>query len=164
MSGQLRGTVPWTWPIETRPAGPDYLSRVIVAMHVATGAAAGAAVGSRGEAAVLGLVLHALGDAVPHRDFESLRFEAATGLGLLALLALRRGVTDPAVIGGALSAAPDLEHVVPHPGHDGPKLFPSHRIESWHREGGISAPLQLLLSVVIVALLVLRRKEKRRCR
>jgi hypothetical protein len=133
---------------------------MIVAMHVATGAAAGAAVGSRGEAAVVGLILHALGDAVPHEDFESIRFESTTGLGLLALLALRRGLTDPAVIGGALSAAPDLEHVIPRPGHDRPMLFPSHRIEGWHREGGISAPLQLLLSAVIVALLALRRKER----
>jgi len=129
-------------------------------MHVATGAAAGAAIDRPGEAAVVGLILHALGDAVPHEDFESLRFETATGLGLLFLLALRRGVTDPAVIGGALSAAPDLEHVIPHPGHEGAKRFPSHRIEGWHRAGGISAPLQLLLSVVIVALLVLRTKEK----
>ena len=129
-------------------------------MHVATGPAAGAAIDRPGEAAVVGLILHALGDAVPHEDFESLRFETATGLGLLFLLALRRGVTDPAVIGGALSAAPDLEHVIPHPGHEGTKRFPSHRIEGWHREGGISAPLQLLLSVVIVALLVLRTKEK----
>ena len=133
-------------------------------MHVATGAAAGAALDRPGEAAVVGLILHALGDAVPHEDFESLGFETATGVALLLLLALRRGPLDPAVVGGAFSAAPDLEHVIPHPGHERPKLFPSHRIDGWHRGGGIPAPLQLLLSVVIVALLVLRRKEKERCR
>jgi len=132
---------------------------VIVAMHVATGAAAGAALGSRTEAALAGLALHAAGDAIPHEDFDSLRFETISGLGLLALLAVRRGFTDPAVIGGAFCAAPDLEHVIPHPGHSKPKLFPSHRLEGWHREGGISAPLQLLLSLVIVGALVLRRKE-----
>src|SRR5262245_18908524 len=129
-------------------------------MHVASGAMAGSAVESRGEAAVLGLILHELGDAVPHRDFPSLRFETVSGLGLLTVLALARGFTDPAVIGGALSAAHDLEHVIPHPGHDNPKLFPSHRIEGWHREGGISAPAQLLAAIVIVASLVLRRKER----
>ena len=128
-------------------------------MHVATGAAAGAFAGSRTEAALAGLALHAAGDAIPHEDFDSLRFETISGLGLLALLALRRGLTDPAVIGGAFCAAPDLEHVIPHPGHSKPKRFPSHRIEGWHREGGISAPLQLLISLVIVGVLVLRRKE-----
>jgi hypothetical protein len=133
---------------------------VIVAMHVATGAAAGAALGSNAEAALAGLALHAAGDAIPHEDFDSLRFETISGLGLLALLALRRGPFDPAVIGAAFSAAPDLEHVIPHPGHEEPKLFPSHRLEGWHREGGISAPLQLLVSLVIVAVLVLRKKER----
>ncbi len=128
-------------------------------MHVATGAAAGAALGSNAEAALAGLALHAVGDAIPHEDFDSMRFEAVSGLGLLALLALRRGLFDPAVIGAAFSAAPDLEHVLPHPGHSEPKLFPSHRLEGWHRGGGISAPLQLLAAVVMVVALVLRKKE-----
>ncbi len=128
-------------------------------MHVATGAAAGAIVGDRAGAALAGLALHAAGDAIPHEDFDSMRFEAATGIGLLVLLALRRGLTDPAVVGAAFSAAPDLEHVLPRPDHDNPKLFPSHRLDGWHREGGISAPLQLFASLVIVGALVLRKKE-----
>jgi len=129
-------------------------------MHVATGAAAGAATGDRAAAALLGLTLHAVGDAIPHEDFESQQLEAGLGVTLLALLAIRRGLTDPAVVGGAFAAAPDLEHVVPAPDPDAPKLFPSHRLEGWHREGGISAPLQLLLALVIVGALVLRRKER----
>lgn len=132
---------------------------MIVAMHVATGALAGALTGDRAAAAAAGLALHAAGDAVPHEDFESLRLESGLGLALLAVLALRRGFTDPAVVGAAFSAAPDLEHVIPRPGHDLPKLFPSHRLEGWHREGGISAPLQLVVSLVIVGALVLARKE-----
>lgn len=128
-------------------------------MHVATGAAAGAAVGSRGRAALVGLALHALGDAIPHEDFHSIRFEVGSGFALLALLAFRRGPLDPAVIGGALCAAPDLEHVLPRPGHKRPKLFPSHFIEGWHREGGITAHAQLGASLVIVGLLALRKKE-----
>ncbi len=129
-------------------------------MHVASGALAGAATGDRAAAAAAGLVLHAVGDAIPHEDFESLRLETGLGLGLLAVLAVRRGFTDPAVVGALFSAAPDLEHVVPHPGHDRPKLFPSHRLEGWHRAGGISPGLQLAASVVIVGALVLRRKER----
>jgi hypothetical protein len=130
---------------------------MIVALHVATGAVAGALAGTNDRAALVGLALHAAGDAVPHEDFDSTRFEAATGIGLLALLALRRGVFDPAVVGAAFAAAPDLEHVLPR--SDGPKLFPSHRLEGWHRSGGISAPLQLGLALVIVGALVLRKKE-----
>ena len=128
-------------------------------MHVATGALAGALTGDRAAAAAVGIALHAAGDAVPHEDFDSLKLETGLGLALLAVLALRRGFTDPAVVGAAFSAAPDLEHVVPHPGHDLPKLFPSHRLEGWHRSGGISAPLQLVASLVIVGGLVLGKKE-----
>src|SRR5256885_14194618 len=122
-------------------------------MHVASGAAAGAAVGSPTEAALLGLGLHAVGDAIPHEDFDSLRFEVGSALVLLGLLAMRRGLFDPAVIGGAFCALPDVEHVVPHPGHQRPKLFPSHRFAGWHREGALPAPLQLLISLAIVAFL-----------
>jgi hypothetical protein len=132
---------------------------MIVAMHVATGALAGALAGDRAAAAVAGVALHAAGDAVPHEDFESLQLETGLGLALLAALAIRRGFTDPAVIGAAFSAAPDLEHVIPHPGHERPKLFPSHRLDGWHRGGGISAPLQLAAALAIVGALVLRKKE-----
>jgi hypothetical protein len=131
---------------------------MIVAMHVATGAAAGAAAGSRGRAVALGLALHALGDAVPHRDFPR-RFEVVSGLALLGALAAGRGPLDPAVAGAAACAAPDLEHVLPLPKPGGRDLYPSHRFEGWHRAGGISAPAQLVLAVVIVGLLVHRQKE-----
>ena len=128
-------------------------------MHVATGALAGALTGDRAAAAGMGLALHAAGDAIPHEDFDSLQIETGLGLALLAVLALRRGFTDPTVVGAAFSAAPDIEHVIPHPGHELPKLFPSHRLEGWHRSGGISAPLQLAAAVVIVGALVLLKKE-----
>jgi hypothetical protein len=133
---------------------------VIVAAHVATGALMGAVTGDRAVAAVGGLALHAAGDAIPHEDFDSLQLESGVGLVLLAALALRRGFTDPAVVGAVFCAAPDLEHVLPHPGHDRPKLFPSHRLEHWHRSGGVPAPLQLAASLVIVGALVLRSKER----
>jgi hypothetical protein len=133
---------------------------VIVAMHVATGAAAGALDGSRGGAIALGVALHAIEDAVPHEDFPSQPFEIWSGVALLSLLALRRGLFDPAVFGAAACAVPDVEHVLPLPTPGGRKLFPSHRLEGWHREGGISAPAQLVAAVVIVGLLVLPRKER----
>ena len=128
-------------------------------MHVATGAAIGAAAGSRGRALLLGIASHALGDAVPHEDFESRRFEIGSGLALLGLLALRLGPFHPAVIGAAAASAPDLEHVLPFPRPDGRQIFPSHRVQGWHRSGGIPARAQLLAAGVIVGALAFRRKE-----
>jgi hypothetical protein len=136
---------------------------VIVAAHVAVGAAAGALLGSRGGAIVAGLALHGAQDAVPHEDIHSHGFEAASGCALLAWLALRRGLTDPAVLGAAACAAPDLEHVLPLPKPGGRDLYPSHRVEGWHREGALAAWLQLVVSLVIVAALT-RRGTEGRCR
>ncbi len=132
---------------------------MIVAAHVALGAAAGAVLGSRGGAIAAGLALHGAQDAVPHEDIHSHGFEAASGCALLAWLAFRRGPFDPAVLGAAACAAPDLEHVLPLPKPGGRDLYPSHRVEGWHREGGLPALLQLAVSLVIVALLTRRRKE-----
>ncbi len=123
---------------------------MIVSLHVATGAAAGALSRSRPIALLLGPLVHLAGDRVPHDDIHDLRFEVGSGLAALALLAARRGVLDPAVLGGATAAAPDLEHVVPWLRPRGKKLF--------HREGnvdsGISTWIQLLLAGAIVGFLV----------
>lgn len=133
---------------------------VIVSLHVATGAAAGAALGSRRSALLAGLALHALGDAIPHEDTDDRPFEIGSGLALLLLLAAARGPLDPAVVGAAASSAPDLEHVLPLPKPGGGDLFPSHRLQGWHRGGGLPAGLQLLLAGVIVGLLISGRKER----
>ena len=115
-------------------------------MHVATGAVAGLALGSRVGAAVVGPILHAAGDRIPHEDFASHRFEALCGVVGVLTLGVARGPLDPATIGAATSAAPDLEHVLPLPRPGGRKLFPRHRIPGFHRPGGISANAQLLLA------------------
>jgi hypothetical protein len=128
--------------------------RVIVSLHVATGAAAGAVVRSRPVALVLGPLVHLAGDRVPHDDIHDLGFEVGSGLVALALLAARRGVLDPAVLCGATAAAPDLEHVVPWLRPRGRKLF--------HREGnvdsGISTGIQLLAAGAIVGYLLGRAR------
>src|SRR5499427_2427040 len=87
--------------------------RVIVSLHVATGAAIGAVVRSRPLALLLGPPLHVAGDRVPHEDIPDRSFEIGSGLAALALLAVRRGPLDPAVLGGAAAAMPDLEHLFP---------------------------------------------------
>lgn len=131
---------------------------MIVALHVATGAAAGAASGSRLAAVLLGPVLHLAGDRVPHRDFHSARFELGTGLAGIVLLAARRGPFDPATLGAAASSAPDLEHVLPFLRPDGRKLF--HDRLGWHRDGPFPAYLQLLLAGAILAALSARSTAK----
>jgi hypothetical protein len=119
---------------------------MIVSMHVATGAAGGAVVRSRVGATLLGLVLHAAGDRVPHQDIASRRFEIGSGvLGVLAL-AVVRGPLDAATVGAVAAAAPDIEHVVRLPRPGGRKLFPSHRIPGFHRPGGFPAEAQLLIA------------------
>ena len=127
---------------------------VIVSLHVATGAAAGALTRSRPLALLLGPVVHLAGDRVPHDDIHDLGFEIGSGLVALALLAARRGPFDPAVLCGATAAAPDLEHVLPWLRPRGRKLF--------HREGnvdsGISTGVQLLAAGAIVGFLLGRRR------
>ena len=123
---------------------------MIVALHAATGAAAGAASGSRLAALILGPLLHIAGDRLPHRDFQSRRFEIGSGIAGMLLLAARRGPLDPATLGAVASSAPDLEHVLPLLRPRGRKLFHDH---GWHRSGPFPASLQLLLAAAILAAL-----------
>jgi hypothetical protein len=128
---------------------------VIVSLHVATGATAGAVVRSPIIAALLGIPLHMAGDAVPHHDLHDQRYETLSGLALIGLLAWRRGITDAATIGALAACAPDMEHVVRLPRPGGSKLF--HGARGWHRSGGLSTRTQLLAAGLLVGRLVARR-------
>lgn len=128
---------------------------MIVSLHVAVGGAAGALVRSRPLALLLGPPLHVAGDHVPHEDIPDRSFEIGSGLVALGLLAARRGPFDPAVLGGAVAATPDLEHLVPWLRLRGEKLF--HRGGGRHGVG-ISAEAQLLLAGAVVGLLLARRR------
>jgi hypothetical protein len=124
---------------------------MIVSMHVASGAAMGAVVGSRRRALLLGPFLHLAGDRIPHQDIASRRFEIASGVAGVLLLAARRGPFDPATVGALAASAPDLEHVVPWVRPRGQKLF--HGRHGWHRSGRFSAAAQLLLAGAILGVL-----------
>ncbi|MFL5943574.1 MAG: hypothetical protein ACJ75L_09960 [Gaiellaceae bacterium] len=128
---------------------------MIVSLHVATGAALGAAFRSRSLALLLGPALHVAGDRVPHEDIPDRGFEIGSGLVALGLLAAVRGPLDPAVLGGAAAAMPDLEHVVPRLRPRGEKVF--HRGGGRHG-AGISAETQLALAGALVGLLLARRR------
>ena len=124
---------------------------MIVSLHVATGAAGGALVGSPRRALLLGPLLHLAGDRVPHQDIASRRFEIASGVAGVLLLAARRGPFDAATVGGLAASAPDLEHVVPWLRPRGQKLF--HGGHGWHRSGRFSAAAQLVLAGAILGVL-----------
>jgi hypothetical protein len=128
---------------------------MIVSLHVATGAAMGAAVRSRSFALLLGPPLHVAGDRVPHEDIPDRSFEIGSGLAVLGLLAAARGPLDAAVLGGAAAAMPDLEHLLPWLRLRGEKLF--HRGGGRHG-AGLPVETQLVLSGTLVGLLLARRR------
>ena len=128
---------------------------MIVALHVATGAAAGAASRSQTAAILLGPVLHLAGDRLPHEDIRSRPLDVASGLACMVLLARRRGLLDPATLGAAACCAPDLEHPLVFLRLRRRKFF---HPRGWHRSGRFPATLQLLLAGVIVGALVAPRR------
>jgi hypothetical protein len=128
---------------------------VIVSLHVAIGGAAGALLGSRPLALLLGPPLHLAGDRVPHEDIPDRSFEIGSGLVALGLLAARRGPLDAAVLGGAAASMPDLEHVVPWLRPRGELLF--HRGPGRHGVG-ITVEAQLVLAGATVGWLLARRR------
>jgi hypothetical protein len=128
---------------------------MIVSLHVATGGAAGALLRSRPAALLLGPALHVASDRIPHEDIPDRSFEIASGLVALAMLAARRGVLDPAVLGGAAASLPDLEHLVPWPRLGGEKLF--HRGRGRHG-AGLTTEAQLLLAGATIGWLLARRR------
>jgi hypothetical protein len=135
---------------------------MIVSLHVASGAAAGVVLDSRLGALAAGPVLHLLGDRIPHHDIPSHRFETRTGVGALALIALRHGLLSAPTLGAVASSIPDLEHVVRLPRPGGRKLFPSHRRTGWHRTGGVPATAQLVTAGLLLGFVLSRRRSSRR--
>ena len=131
---------------------------MIVSLHVATGAAGGALTRSRPAAIALGLVLHALGDHMPHQDIDSRRFEVRSGVACVLALSARHGPLSPVTLGALASSVPDVEHVFRLPRPGGRKLFPSHRIPGWHRAGGVPAWAQLLAAGVILGVVLGSRR------
>ena len=129
---------------------------MIVSLHVATGAAGGAIVRSRRVAVPLGLVLHALGDVMPHQDIRSRRFEKLSGTAGLALVAATRGVASPALVGALAASCPDVEHVLRLPRPGGRKLFPTHRFSGWHHAGGLPAWAQVLAAGFLLGIVASR--------
>jgi hypothetical protein len=131
-------------------------------LHVATGALAGALLGSRRAAFLVGPLLHVAGDRMPHEDIGWRQFEVWTSVGGIVALGIARGPLDPATVGAFASALPDAEHVLPFPRPAGKKLFPSHRFAGWHRPGGVPASVQVVAAGAILGALVAAGLARRR--
>jgi hypothetical protein len=131
-------------------------------LHVATGALAGALLGSRRAAFLAGPLLHVAGDRMPHEDIGWREFEVWTSVGGIVALGIARGPLDPATVGAFASALPDAEHVLPFPKPGGKKLFPSHRLPGWHRPGGVPASVQVVAAGAILAGLIAAGLARRR--
>ena len=126
---------------------------MIVSLHVATGALVGAIAGTPRRALLLGPPTHLLGDRIASR-----RFEIASGVACIGLLAARRGPFDSATVGAFAASAPDLEHVFPALRPGGRKLF--HGALGWHRSGRLPATLQLVVAGAIVGFLLGARPRR----
>ena len=96
---------------------------MIVALHVATGAATGALTRSRIAAVAIGPVLHVASDRVPHRHLRHASVDYLTGLLALAALVRRRGGSDAATLGALAAVMPDAEHLVPGLRPRGARVF-----------------------------------------
>ena len=127
---------------------------VIVAFHVASGAAGGALARSRLRALALAPVLHLFADVVPHEDVPSHRFELASGAAGVALLAVAFGPLDRRTLGALASSLPDVEHGVRLPRPGGRKLFPSHRWGGGHTRHWVPASIQLVAAGALLGGLV----------
>ena len=137
-----------------RPRAYAIIRIVIVSLHVATGGAAGVLLRSRVLALAVGPGLHFACDRVPHEDIPDRSFEVGSGLVALGLLAARRGLLDPAVLGGVAASVPDLEHLVSWLRVRGQKVF--HRGGGRHGVG-MSVEAQLLLAGAVLGFLLTRR-------
>ena len=127
---------------------------VISSLHVATGAAAGALLGSRRGALAVGPLLHVAGDRMPHYDIGWRKFELWTSIGGVVALAVSRGPLDPATVGAFASAVPDAEHVLrfPRPGRQ--EAVPEPPLRRLASAGRIPASVQLVAAGAIIAGLV----------
>ena len=129
---------------------------MIVALHVATGAAAGAASGSRLRRSSWGQ--SSISRAIACRTRTSTRV-ASRSAAVRGRPPPRRAARplDPATLGAVASSAPDLEHVLPFLRPGGRKLF--HDRLGWHRSGRFPAALQLLLAGAILGALIVPRRR-----
>ena len=133
---------------------------MIVALHVATGAATGALTRSRIAAVAIGPVLHVASDRVPHRHFRHASVDYLTGLLAFGALVRRRGGSDAATLGALAAVMPDAEHLVPALRPRGVRVFHRRRRRRRRKPSGLPAGVQLFLAVAMLAPLLLGERNE----
>ena len=88
--------------------------------------------------------------------------ELWTGIGALALVALRHGPLGTAMLGAVAASVPDAAHVLRLPRPGGRKLFPCHRLIGWHRACGMPAGPELVAAALLLGFALAHRQPSRR--
>lgn len=95
--------------------------------HLLVGAALGGVTGNPAVGAAVGLISHAVMDAVPHHDYHEVKYgimDFIFGLAVFALFLAPRGASVMA--GGVAGAFPDIEIVIKQLAPNWPLVYPSH--------------------------------------
>jgi hypothetical protein len=100
---------------------------MMVWVHAAVGAAVGATLKTRSQAAGVGVGTHLMCDLIPHRDYD-IRIESPLALVMFIYLGVRYGVRSPQFWGAAGAVLPDLENALVVAGafSQTKTLFPTH--------------------------------------
>lgn len=133
------------------------------AAHVLLGAAAGHCTGHPVAAFVAGVASHALGDLLPHRDFD-LAVEAPLTAAALVAIGAWHGLDSPAFAGAIGGVLPDLENAAEKVALIPPEQsrFPTHNGRWPHGRAIGSVANQVLLGAAAIALLAAWRPRRRR--
>jgi hypothetical protein len=137
---------------------------VIAAVHALVGATVGRWIGAPATAFAAGMLTHAMGDVLPHRDLK-ITAEAPLLLAALGLIAWRYGVRSPELAGATGAVLPDVENAAWMTGLM-PRdrvIFPTHRDEGrYHGPEAQSAWPQAPIALACLAFLLSQPGRARR--
>jgi len=125
---------------------------MICAVHALVGAAVGKASRHTGGAFVAGVITHAIGDLLPHKDFDP-KTEAPLLAATMAAIAWRHGFKSPEFWGAVGGFAPDFENAAQVVKLIRPDqmVFPTHQGDHVHGRKTESALPQGILALACAA-------------
>lgn len=129
-------------------------------VHVWLGAAVGSSAPDAASAVAAGLVSHAVGDMVPHRDGPPL-LDSFASLLSLGYISARFGLASRQMLGAAAGVAPDVEHLARYAGHSLTKqpLFPTHNGRLPHPESGTRVSQLVCGAIAVFCVLRAAKRE-----
>jgi hypothetical protein len=136
---------------------------VIGAVHVAVGAAIGSIIGRPVSSFTVGIVSHAICDAVPHRDLTPAE-EVPLIAAALGITAVRYGIGSAAMAGAVGALLPDAEHLPVIAGvmSEEQEVFPTHcRKGAFHGRKTASRLPQVVVTGICVMVAEFARSRKK---